>query len=247
MSLSGKVALITGASRGIGRAILNHLGAQGAIVIGTSTTREGADHITASLSEQNLTGRGYVVDVTDQNSINAMLTDVQLGYGAPAILVNNAGITLDNLLLRMKDEDWMRVIDTNLNSVYRLAKICLKSMIKAHWGRIITISSVAGVAGSWGQTNYAAAKAGIIGFSKSLAQEIASRNITVNVVAPGLIDTDMTRALSDEQREALLQRVPMNRMGNPEDIAAAVVFLCSDHASYITGETLNINGGLYMS
>jgi 3-oxoacyl-[acyl-carrier protein] reductase len=247
MSLSGKVALVTGASRGIGRAILNRLAAEGALVIGTATSLEGADNITASLAEQNLKGHGYVLDVTDQSSINTMLADVQLGYGAPAILINNAGITLDNLLLRLKEEDWTQVIDTNLNSAYKMSKACLKNMLKARWGRIISISSIAAVSGSVGQTNYAAAKAGLIGFSKSLAQEVASREITVNVVAPGLIDTDMTRILPEAQREAMLQRVPMNRMGSPEDIAAAVAFLCSEHASYITGETLHINGGMYMA
>ncbi len=247
MSLSGKVALVTGASRGLGRAILNRLARDGAIVIGTSTSNEGADSINNNLAEQGFKGHGYTVDVTDQASIDNMMTDVQMGYGAPAVLVNNAGITLDNILLRLKDDDWQQVIDTNLSSVYRLSKACLKGMVKARWGRIVSISSVAGIAGSLGQANYAAAKAGIIGFSKSLAQEVASRDITVNVVAPGLIDTDMTRALSDEQREMLLQKVPLNRMGSPEDIAAAVSFLCSEYASYITGTTLHVNGGMYMA
>lgn len=246
MFLSGKIAVVTGASRGLGRAILSRLAKEGAIVIGTSTSQEGADNINANLVEQNFQGHGYVLDVTDQESINTLLADVQLGFGSPAILVNNAGITLDNILLRMKDDDWEQVIQTNLTSVYRLSKACLKGMIKARWGRIINISSVVGVSGSVGQTNYAAAKAGMIGFSKSLAQEVASREITVNVVAPGLIDTDMTKALSPEYREVLLHKVPMNRMGSPEDIAAAVLFLCSEHASYITGITLHINGGMYM-
>jgi 3-oxoacyl-[acyl-carrier protein] reductase len=217
------------------------------IVAGTATTSEGAEAITQRLKEEGFAGHGFVLDVTDQASIDAMLTELQLAYSAPTILINNAGITQDNLLLRMTEEDWLRVIDTNLNSMYRLTKVCLRDMIKAKWGRIVNISSVSGIAGSAGQVNYAAAKAGIIGFSKSLAQEIASRNITVNVVAPGLIETDMSSALSEEQRAQILQKVPLNRLGQPEDIAAAVAFLCSAEASYITGVTLHVNGGMYMA
>jgi 3-oxoacyl-[acyl-carrier protein] reductase len=246
MSLSGKVALVTGASRGIGQAILHRLAKEDAIVAGTATTSEGAEAITQQLKEAGLTGHGFVLDVTDQASIDAMLTDLQLAYSPPTILINNAGITQDNLLLRMTEGDWLRVIDTNLNSMFRLTKVCLRDMVKAKWGRIVNISSVSGIAGSAGQVNYAAAKAGIIGFSKSLAQEVASRNITVNVVAPGLIETDMSGALTEEQRTQILQKVPLNRLGKPEDIAAAVAFLCSTEASYITGTTLHVNGGMYM-
>lgn len=246
MSLEGKVALVTGASRGLGHAILLRLAKAGATVIGTSTSQTGADLITQTLKEHHYKGRGYVVDVTDQATIETMLVDLQLDCGSPTILVNNAGITCDDLLLRMSDNDWYQVIDTNLNSVFRLTKACLKGMLKARWGRIINISSVAGSAGSLGQVNYAAAKAGMMGFSKSLAQEIASRNITVNVVAPGLIDTDMVRSLTDEQRRTILDKVPLGRLGQAEDIAAAVGFLASDDASYITGTTLHVNGGMYM-
>lgn len=247
MSLSGKIALITGASRGLGQAIMLRLAREGAVVIGTATSQAGADLIGAKLAEHNYTGHAFVVDITQQDSIDAMMGELQLAYGPATILVNNAGITQDNILLRLTDQDWNQVIDTNLNSVFRMSKACLKGMVKARWGRIISVSSVAGVAGSIGQANYASAKAGIIGFSKSLAQEIASRNITVNVVAPGLIDTDMTRALTEEQRQFLLAKVPMGTMGKPEDIAAAIAFLCSAEASYITGNTLHINGGMYMA
>lgn len=247
MSLVGKVALITGASRGIGQAILMRLAKEEVIVAGTATTSAGAEAITRRLKEEGFTGHGFVLDVTDQASIDLMLTDLKLTYGIPTILINNAGITQDNLLLRMQEEDWLRVIDTNLNSMYRLTKGCLRDMIKAKWGRIINISSVSGIAGSAGQVNYAAAKAGIVGFSKSLAQEVASRNITVNVVAPGLIETDMSGALTEEQRAQIVQKIPLNRLGKPEDIAAAVAFLCSAEASYITGTTLHVNGGMYMA
>lgn len=247
MSLEGKVALITGASRGLGQAILLRLAKEGATVIGTATTQAGADSITEQLSEFNYKGRAFVVDVTDKASLEAMLVDLQLDNGPPTILVNNAGITRDDLLLRMKDEEWLQVIDTNLNSLFRVTKTCLKGMLKARWGRIINISSVAGTAGSLGQTNYAAAKAGIIGFSKSLAQEIASRNITVNVIAPGLIETDMTRALTEEQRHTILGKIPAGRLGKANEIAAAVAFLASEEAAYITGATLPVNGGLYMA
>lgn len=247
MSLAGKVALITGASRGIGKAILQRLAQEGATVVGTATSLAGADAIRANLTEQGYVGYAFVVDVTDQSSIDAMLAELQATCGMPAILVNNAGITQDNLFLRMKDEEWMSVIETNLNSVFRVSKACVKGMLKTRWGRIVTISSVVGISGAAGQTNYAAAKAGIIGFSKSLAQEIASRNITVNVIAPGLIETDMTHVLPEEQKQAMLKQIPMGRAGQGQDIAAAVAFLCSDEASYITGVTLHVNGGLYMA
>ncbi len=247
MSFAGKVALVTGATRGLGQAILLRFAKEGAKVIGTSTTRAGADLIQETLTAQGYKGRAFVLDVTDPDTIDAMFAELQLASELPDILINNAGIRLDNLLLRMSADEWSQVIDTNLTAVYRLSKICLKGMLKARWGRIITISSVAGVAGNPGQANYAAAKAGVIGFSKSLAQEVASRNITVNVIAPGLIETDMTTSLTTEQQQQLLQRVPMGRMGRTEDIAAAAIFLASDDASYITGETLQINGGLYMA
>lgn len=247
MSFSGKIALVTGASRGLGQAILLRFAKAGAKVIGTSTTRAGVDLIQETLNAHDYKGKAFLLDVTDQRTIDAMFAELQLVSELPDILINNAGIRLDNLLLRMSADEWSQVIDTNLSAVYRLSKACLKGMLKTRWGRIITISSVAGVAGNPGQVNYAAAKAGVIGFSKSLAQEVASRNITVNVIAPGLIETDMTSSLTDEQQQQLLQRVPMGRMGKPEDVAAAAVFLASEDAAYITGETLQINGGLYMA
>lgn len=247
MSLAGKLALITGASRGIGLATLLRLAQEGATVVGTATTQTGADLITEKLAASNYKGRAFVVDVTDQATVETMLIDLQLDHGPPAILVNNAGITRDNLLLRMSDTEWQQVMDTNLTSVFRLTKACLKGMLKARWGRIINISSVVASSGAGGQVNYSAAKAGIIGFSKSLAQEIASRNITVNVITPGFVETDMTRSLSEEQRQEILKKVPIERMGRAEDIAAAVAFLASDDASYITGATLPVNGGLYMA
>ncbi len=247
MFLSEKIALVTGASRGLGEAIATRLCQEGATVIGTATTQAGADAITQRLKEQGHKGQGLKLDVANQTSIDALMEQIQTQYATPAILVNNAGITADNLLLRMNDEDWMRVIDTNLNSVYRLSKAVLKGMLKARWGRIINISSVVGVAGGAGQANYAAAKAGMIGFGKSLAQEIASRNITVNAIAPGFIDTDMTRALTDDQRAGILKQIPMGAVGKPEDIAGAVAFLASPDANYVTGITLNVNGGMYMS
>lgn len=246
-SLSGKIALVTGASRGIGQAIALRLGREGAIVLGTATSQAGAEAITAKLKEHHYAGQGFVLDVTRVDSVEALLSEVQTAYGAPLILVNNAGITADNLLLRMKEEEWQQVINTNLTSVYRLSKLALKAMLKVRWGRIISISSVVGVSGAGGQANYAAAKAGVIAFSKSLAQEVASRNITVNVVAPGMITTDMTQALSAEQRESMVKMIPMARAGTPEEIAASVAFLASDEASYITGVTLHVNGGVYMA
>jgi 3-oxoacyl-[acyl-carrier protein] reductase len=247
MTLTGEVALVTGASRGIGRAIAVELARQGARVVGTATSADGADKITQSLKEQNLAGRGLVLDVTRQESVNASLADVEKTEGAVTILVNNAGITRDNLLMRMTEEEWDAILDTNLKSVYRLSKACLRPMMKARKGRIISISSVVGATGNPGQTNYAAAKAAIVGFTKALAREIGSRAITVNAVAPGFIDTDMTRALPEAARAALIQQIPLGRLGSPEDIACAVAFLASPQAAYITGHTLHVNGGMYMN
>ena len=244
--LEGQLALVTGASRGIGRAIALELGGQGATVIGTATTAQGAEGITAALREAGYKGRGVVLNVTDEASVEAAIADIEQHEGAPTILVNNAGITRDGLLLRMKAEDWQAILDTNLSSVFRLSKACLRGMMKQRRGRIINIASVVGLIGNAGQANYAAAKAGVIGFSKSLAREVGSRSITVNVVAPGFIDTDMTRALSEEQRAALLGSIALGRLGSVEDVAAAVAFLASPQAGYITGETLHVNGGMYM-
>ena len=239
------VALVTGASRGIGAAIAERLAAAGARVIGTATSAEGAARITQNLAAQG--GRGAVLDVTQQQSVDELLTQIEGREGAVGILCNNAGITRDTLLLRMKQADWDAVVDTNLASVFRLSKAVLRGMMKARRGRIISIASIVGVTGNPGQANYAAAKAGMIGFSKSLAREVGSRGITVNVIAPGFIDTDMTRALSEEQRTALMGQIPLGRLGLPADIAAAVAFLCSDEAAYITGETLHVNGGMLMA
>jgi 3-oxoacyl-[acyl-carrier protein] reductase len=246
MSLENEIALISGASRGIGQAIALELGRQGATVIGTATSESGAENITKYLKENGINGCGMMLNVTDQSSIDGVIKQIEGDFGAPTILINNAGITRDNLLMRMKDEEWESIINTNLTSVYRLTKACLRAMMKARKGRIVSIASVVGVSGNAGQTNYGAAKAGIIGFSKSLAREVGSRGITVNVVAPGFIDTDMTRALAEEQRNALLGQIPLARLGQPEEIAQAVAFLASPAASYITGETLNVNGGMYM-
>ena len=245
--LKDEIAIVTGASRGIGQAIALNLGRQGATVIGTATSEKGAAAITATLKENGINGTGMVLNVTDQASVDALISAVQEGYGAPSILVNNAGITRDNLLMRMKDDEWNDIIDTNLSSVYRLSKAVLRGMTKARKGRIISISSVVGAAGNAGQTNYAAAKAGLVGFTKALAREVGARGITVNAVAPGFIDTDMTRALADAQREALLKDIPLARLGQAEEIAAAVGFLASPLAGYITGETLHVNGGMYMA
>ncbi|HHI93838.1 MAG TPA: 3-oxoacyl-ACP reductase FabG [Gammaproteobacteria bacterium] len=245
--LGGEIALVTGASRGIGQSIALALGKQGATVVGTATSDKGAESISTYLAESGITGQGMALDVTDADSVKQILAAMTETFGAPSILVNNAGITRDNLLMRMKEEEWDDIISTNLTSVYRMSKACLRAMTKARKGRIISISSVVGVAGNAGQTNYAAAKAGLIGFSKSLAREVGVRGITVNTVAPGFIDTDMTRALPDEQREALLSDIPLNRLGQPEEIAAAVAFLASPGAAYITGETLHVNGGMYMT
>ena len=242
-ALDGEIALVTGASRGIGAAIAAALTGAGATVIGTATSESGANAIGEALGEH---GRGIVLDIADDESVDAALKDVQAREGAPTILVNNAGITRDNLLMRMKPDEWNDVIATNLSGVYRLCKGCLRGMMKAKTGRIINIASVIGVMGNAGQSNYAAAKAGVIGFSKSLAREIGSRNITVNVVAPGFIDTDMTRVLPEDQRDAMLAQVPLGRLGEGQDIANAVLFLASKAAAYVTGETLHVNGGMLM-
>ena len=246
MSLDNEIALVTGASRGIGQAIAEVLGRRGATVIGTATSAGGADNITAALAAAGIKGSGRVLNVTDPDSIAALLKDVQDEFGAPTILVNNAGITRDNLMMRMKDEEWDAVVETNLTSAFRMSKACLRGMMKARHGRIIMISSVIGATGNPGQANYAATKAGVIGFAKSLAREIGSRGITVNAVAPGFIDTDMTRALPDEQRETLLGQIALGRLGDVTDIANVVAFLASDDAAYITGETIHVNGGMYM-
>ena len=242
--LSGEIAVVTGASRGIGAAIADTLAAQGATVIGTATSETGAQAIGQRL--QSAGGHGRVLDVSDPASVEALIDGVSKDFGAVTILVNNAGITRDNLLMRMKDEDWQAILDTNLTSVYRLSKAVMRGMMKARKGRIVNIASVIGVTGNAGQANYAAAKAGIIGFSKSLAKEIGSRGVTVNVVAPGFIDTDMTRALPEDAKNALLGQIALGRLGEPADIANAVVFLAGPHAAYITGETLHVNGGMYM-
>lgn len=247
MSLEGKVALVTGATRGIGRAIALSLGDQGATVIGTATSETGAATITGYLQEANINGKGIVLNVTDSDAIEAAVSSVEAEFGAPDILVNNAGITRDNLLMRMKDEEWNDIIDTNLTPIFKLSKRCLRAMTKARWGRIITITSVVGAMGNAGQTNYAAAKAGVIGFSKSLAREVGARGITVNTVAPGFIDTDMTSSLPEAHKTALLEQVPAKRLGEPEEIAAAVSYLASPNAGYVTGETLHVNGGMYMN
>ena len=246
MSLTGEIAFVSGASRGIGQAIALELGKQDATVVGTATSDKGASSISAYLAEHSIKGFGVAMDVTDTGSVETALAQVESDAGAPTILVNNAGITRDNLLMRMKDEEWDAILDTNLSSVYRLTKRCLRPMMKARKGRIISIASVVGAMGNAGQTNYAAAKAGIIGFSKALAREVGSRGITVNVVAPGFIDTDMTRALPEEQRTALLNQIPLARLGQPEEIASAVAFLASPAGAYITGSTLHVNGGMYM-
>jgi 3-oxoacyl-[acyl-carrier protein] reductase len=242
--LNGEIALVTGATRGIGAAIAERLAHDGARVIGTATTAEGAARISAHLGAQG--GRGAVLDVVKPESIEALLEDIEAKEGAVGILCNNAGITRDTLLLRMKEEDWDAVLDTNLASVFRLSKAVLRGMMKARKGRIVSITSVVGLTGNAGQANYAAAKAGIIGFTKSLAREVGSRGITVNAIAPGFIDTDMTRALAETQRAALNAQIPLGKLGQPADIAGAVAFLCSSDGAYITGETLNVNGGMYM-
>jgi 3-oxoacyl-[acyl-carrier protein] reductase len=245
--LEKDIALVTGASRGIGNAIALALAAAGATVIGTATTAEGAQKFGQALTAAGLKGHGAVLDAADPASIDALLASLEAAGESPSILVNNAAITRDTLLLRMKPEDWDAVITTNLTSVFRLSKACVRRMMKERHGRIVNLTSVVGVTGNAGQSNYAAAKAGLIGFTKSLAKELASRGITVNAVAPGFIDTDMTRGLSEAQKSALLAQIPMARLGSPEDVAAAVLFLVSPQAGYITGETLHVNGGMYMS
>ncbi|WP_413502486.1 3-oxoacyl-ACP reductase FabG [Serratia proteamaculans] len=243
MSFEGKVVLVTGASRGIGRAIAETFVARGAKVIGTATSESGAEAISSYLGAS---GKGFALNVVDAQSIDRVLASIRAEFGEIDILVNNAGITRDNLLMRMKDDEWQDILNTNLTSVFRLSKAVMRAMMKKRFGRIITIGSVVGTMGNAGQANYAAAKAGLIGFSKSLAREVASRGITVNVVAPGFIETDMTRALTDDQRAGILSSVPANRLGDAKEIASAVAFLASDEAGYITGETLHVNGGMYM-
>jgi 3-oxoacyl-[acyl-carrier protein] reductase len=245
--LDGKVALVTGASRGIGKAIADALGAQGATVVGTATSEQGAERISRHFADTGVAGRGMRLDVGDDASVDEVVKAIADAFGAVTILVNNAGITRDNLLMRMKPDEWDNVLSTNLTSLYRVSKACLRAMMKARSGRIINIASVVGASGNAGQTNYAAAKAGMFGFTKSLAQEVGSRGITVNAVAPGFIDTDMTRELPEAQREALLSAIPLARLGKPEEIASVVAFLASDAAAYVTGETIHVNGGMYMA
>ena len=246
MSIEGKIALVTGATRGIGKAIAAELSAQGAIVVGTATSESGAASIKNALVAAGNTGTGIVLKVSDSESIKKAYDFITENYEAPSIVVNNAGITKDNIMLRMKDEEWDDVINTNLTSIYRVTKAALRAMTKARWGRIINISSVVGAMGNAGQANYAASKAGIEGFTRALAREVASRGITVNAVAPGFIDTDMTKGLAEAHKEGLLTQIPANRLGRAEEIAATVAFLASDGAAYITGETIQVNGGMYM-
>jgi len=244
--LEGEIALVTGASRGLGFAIALELGRRGARVIGTATSADGAGAITEKLKAEGIEAQGIVLNVTDSGSIDAGLDQVQKTWGAPTILVNNAGITRDNLLMRMKDEEWDAIMDTNLKSIFRMSKAVLRAMTKARKGRIINISSIVGASGNAGQCNYAAAKAGVVGFTKSLAREVGSRNVTVNAVAPGFIDTDMTRELPEAVRQNMLAQIPLGRLGNPDEIAHAVAFLASPRATYVTGVTLHVNGGMYM-
>ena len=242
--LDGKIALVTGASRGIGKAIATQLAQQGATVIGTATSENGAQAISDYLSEFG--GKGFALNVTEKESVDTTIKAINEAHGGIDILVNNAGITRDNLLMRMKEDEWQDIIDTNLTSIFTMSKAVLRGMMKKRCGRIVNIGSVVGSAGNAGQANYAAAKAGVIGFSKSMAREVASRGITINVVAPGFIDTDMTKALTDDQKEAIFKDIPANRLGEPDEIAATVAFLVSDGAAYITGETIHVNGGMYM-
>jgi 3-oxoacyl-[acyl-carrier protein] reductase len=244
--LENQIALVTGASRGIGAAIADTIGNNGAVVIGTATSEAGAAAISERFKSAGINGVGMVLNVADSDSVASVIKQIGSEYGAPTILVNNAGITRDNLMLRMKDDEWADIIETNLTSVFRVSKACLRGMMKAQKGRIINIGSVVGSTGNPGQANYAAAKAGMVGFTKSLAREIGSRNVTVNTVAPGFIDTDMTRELPEEQREALQKEIALGRLGTPDEIAKAVLFLASDDSSYITGETLHVNGGMFM-
>lgn len=247
LAIDGKIALVTGATRGIGKAIALQLASQGAIVIGTATSESGAQAITAALTEVGNAGTGMILNVSNSDSVADTLKAIVEAYGAPAILVNNAGITRDNLLMRMKNDEWDDVVNTNMSSIFRMSKGCLRGMTKARWGRVINISSVVGSMGNMGQANYAAAKAGVEGFSRAMAREVASRNITVNSIAPGFIATDMTDALGDEQKDTLRKQIPLQRLGAPEDIAQLVGFLASDAGAYITGETIHVNGGMYMS
>ena len=247
MSLENEVAFVSGASRGIGKEIALALGALGAVVVGTATSESGAENISNYLKENDIKGQGMVMNVTDQDSITNTVKAISEGFGTPTILINNAGITRDNLVMRMKDTEWDDIMNTNLSSIFRVSKACLRGMMKAKRGRIISIASVVGVTGNAGQANYSAAKAGVIGFSKSLAREVGSRGITVNVVAPGFIDTDMTKALPEAQREALLGQISLGRLGQAAEIANAVAFLASPGAAYITGETIHVNGGMHMS
>lgn len=244
--LRDKIILVTGASRGIGQGIALRLGREGATVIGTATSQSGADKISDLFKTEKIKGSGLVLNVTQPHSVEEVIDAIREKYGPVSVLVNNAAVTHDNLLMRMKEEEWLNVIETNLNSIYRLSKACIRDMLKARWGRIINIGSVVGSTGNPGQANYCAAKAGVAGFSKALALEVGSRNITVNTVAPGFIATDMTNTLTEDQRNAIFERIPMQRMGTVEDIAAAVLFLASDMAGYMTGQTLHINGGMYM-
>ncbi|MDP0563455.1 MAG: 3-oxoacyl-ACP reductase FabG [Candidatus Endonucleobacter sp. (ex Gigantidas childressi)] len=244
--LEGKIALVTGASRGIGRSTAVTLGGAGAVVIGTATTESGAKVITEMLAEADIRGQGILLDVTSAEGCVDVVKTITAEYGAIQVLVNNAGITRDNLLMRMKNDEWDQVLDTNLTAIFRMSKAVMRGMTKARWGRIINVSSVVGSMGNPGQANYAAAKAGVEGFSRSLAREVGSRNITVNTVAPGFIDTDMTKVLSDEQRQLMQEQIPVARLGQPEEIAGVILFLASDAAGYITGETVHVNGGMYM-
>lgn len=247
MLLNGEVALVTGATRGIGQAIATTLGREGATVIGTATSQNGADKISSYIKENNLSGTGMVLDVTQATAVEDLVKQIGEQFGSVSVLVNNAGITRDNLLMRMKEDEWDAIMETNLKSVYRLSKAVMRGMTKARKGRIISIASVVGAVGNAGQTNYAAAKAAVMGFSRALAREVAGRNVTVNAVAPGFIDTDMTRVLSEEQRQSIIAQVPLGRLGEPQDIANAVLFLASPLATYITGTTIHVNGGMYMN
>ena len=247
MTEQAKVALVTGASRGIGRAIAEHLGTAGFTVVGTATSDSGAERISDYLREAGNPGCGMTLDVAEDESVSAVIKAIGEQFAAPLVLVNNAGITRDNILMRMKPDEWSDVLDTNLTALYRVSKACLRGMTKARWGRIVNITSVVGSMGNIGQSNYAATKAGAEGFSWALAGEVGSRSVTVNCVAPGFIDTDMTRELSDEHRDLMLGQIPLGRLGAPEEIAALVSFLCSDAAAYITGETVHVNGGMYMA
>jgi len=246
MSIEGKVALVTGASRGIGKAIAMALANSGAVVIGTATTEKGAAAITGYLGAAGAKGKGVALNVCDAEAITSVVKAISSEFGAPLILINNAGITRDNLMLRMKADEWDDIIDTNLSAVYRMTKACLRGMTKARWGRVVNIGSVVGAMGNMGQANYCAAKAGVEGFSRSLAKELGSRNITVNTVSPGFIETDMTKELPEAQKEAMLTQIPLSRLGQPEEIAATVKFLTTNNAAYITGATIPVNGGMYM-